>query len=75
MCGIAGIISSDTSLVSMPRLELMAGKLVHRGPDGSGFWLSRDKTAGFAHRRLSIIDLGVSDDQPMRYLVTVTIMR
>ncbi len=37
----------------------------HRGPDGDTVWLHERATVGFAHRRLSIIDL-VSGDQPMR---------
>jgi asparagine synthase (glutamine-hydrolysing) len=36
-----------------------------RGPDGSGTWLSQDGCVGFAHRRLSIIDLSDRAAQPM----------
>ena len=36
-----------------------------RGPDSSGEWLSEDNKVVFAHRRLAIIDLVRSSDQPM----------
>ena len=39
MCGIAGIISPNNSLVQQQRLQLMADALQHRGPDGEGFWI------------------------------------
>ena len=38
--------------------------LRHRGPDGEGTWQHARRCAGFAHRRLSIIDLSTGD-QPM----------
>jgi len=43
----------------------MRDRLVQRGPDDSGLWV--DPAAGIAlgHRRLSIIDLGLSGHQPM----------
>lgn len=37
----------------------------HRGPDGQGLWSSVDHSAIFGHRRLAIIDTGLSGDQPM----------
>ena len=39
--------------------------LNHRGPDSSGEWWSRDRKVGFAHSRLSIIDLSDLGHQPM----------
>lgn len=44
----------------------MGERLVHRGPDGGDVWLSDDNRIGFAHRRLSIIDLSARAMQPMR---------
>lgn len=46
-------------------LERMAGLMVHRGPDDSGYWLSASLAHGFAHRRLSILDLSERGHQPM----------
>jgi asparagine synthase (glutamine-hydrolysing) len=39
--------------------------MVHRGPDGSGIWISDNGMVGLAHRRLSIIDLSAAAVQPM----------
>src|ERR1700761_2539511 len=56
MCGIAGIFSTNGPLEpSRAILSAMASKLRHRGPDCEGFY--EDSHAGFAFRRLSIIDL------------------
>lgn len=74
MCGIAGIISSDPSLVNNASLHQMANALAHRGPDGEGFWINGKNNAGFGHRRLSIIDLSDAAKQPMHYLERYTIV-
>ncbi len=66
MCGIAGIINLNAcpdpelrkSLAVMNRVQQ------HRGPDGEGLWIHPHQHAGFAHRRLSIIDLSTGQ-QPM----------
>ncbi len=53
----------------MPRLDAsiaLLGRLVaHRGPDGYGVWTEPSGLAGFAHRRLAIIDLSEAARQPM----------
>ena len=67
MCGIAGIISPNPDLISTTRLQKMADALVHRGPDGEGYWINENKSVGFAHRRLSVIDLSEAAAQPMHY--------
>ncbi|MFT3846365.1 MAG: asparagine synthase (glutamine-hydrolyzing) [Lacibacter sp.] len=68
MCGIAGIISNNSNHISTERLKAMATALAHRGPDAEGLWINESRTAGFAHRRLSIIDLSDAAAQPMHYL-------
>lgn len=55
MCGICGIYNFDRKPVAMEDLDAMANTLRHRGPDGSGSFLSGP--VGLGHRRLSIIDL------------------
>ena len=62
MCGVAGIRSFDLAPVDPRTLEDMAAVLAHRGPDESSTWA--DGTVGFAHTRLSVIDLAASH-QPM----------
>lgn len=51
MCGIAGILSPSTR----ERITKMTDALVHRGPDGYGYY--HDDHISLGHRRLSIIDL------------------
>ena len=68
MCGIAGIISSKEFSVNKKSLHTMANALAHRGPNGEGFWLNENHNLGFAHRRLSVIDLSNEAAQPMHYL-------
>ncbi len=74
MCGIAGIISSNTSLVTKDELIRMTDALEHRGPDGEGHWINPKGNTGFGHRRLAIIDLSAAGAQPMHYLNRYTIV-
>src|SRR5437016_7333285 len=64
MCGIYGRVSSPGAIEDSD-LETRANRLRHRGPDDSGAWLSKDRSVGLAHRRLSIIDLSAQGRQPM----------
>ncbi|MBS1743295.1 MAG: asparagine synthase (glutamine-hydrolyzing) [Bacteroidetes bacterium] len=64
MCGIAGIFNNKIS-VEPALLQKMGDTLIHRGPDNGHLWVSNDGQVGFAHRRLSIIDLSENADQPM----------
>src|SRR5712672_1299331 len=68
MCGIAGIIGR-LDPTNEAALRRMNRALVHRGPDGEGFWQSppdvRGRGAMLAHRRLAILDLSPAGAQPM----------
>ncbi len=55
MCGIAGIVRRFPTGVSVNTLGRMAAAIRHRGPDGYGFYAGQ--RVGFAHVRLSIVDL------------------
>ncbi len=74
MCGIAGIISKNSSVIILPALKKMTDSIAHRGPDGEGHWISANGHVGLGHRRLSIIDLSHEADQPMHYLGRYTIV-
>lgn len=62
MCGIAGFWDLNGSDGSA--LRAMGCALCHRGPDDEGFWMDQDTGVGFAHRRLSILDLSPEGHQP-----------
>jgi asparagine synthase (glutamine-hydrolysing) len=55
MCGIAGIARPNGGTVSLEPLARMAAAIRHRGPDGFGFYAGSH--VGFAHTRLSIVDV------------------
>lgn len=74
MCGIAGILTLNTSNLSISKLKLMTDAIAHRGPDGDGQWINETAQIGLGHRRLSIIDLSVLANQPMHYLDRYTIV-
>jgi asparagine synthase (glutamine-hydrolysing) len=67
MCGIAGIYNFNGQAVTIPDLKKMTDAIRHRGPDGEGQWINSNRTLGFGHRRLSIIDLSENGKQPMHY--------
>ena len=64
MCGIAGIVLAAAAPVDEAVLRAMTRTLVHRGPDGEGFYFAPG--VGLGHRRLSIVDLSAGSAQPMR---------
>ena len=64
MCGFAGEVLFDgAGDVDVAALGRMAASMAPRGPDGSG--LVSYSGAGFAHRRLKIIDLSERSRQPL----------
>ena len=62
MCGIAGIVSDLSPAEMRESLQVMAGFMTQRGPDHCDLWLQEG--VGFAHTRLSIIDLNERSSQP-----------
>ena len=66
MCGIFGKINLKHSLVEEEAaLTAALQTLKHRGPDGGAHWIDQSGRIYFGHRRLSIIDLSASANQPM----------
>jgi len=64
MCGIAGALGPrEDAPPPAGAAERFAAAMVHRGPDGHGFF-QRGPIA-MAHRRLAIIDLSEAGRQPM----------
>ena len=67
MCGIAGLLASSHRVIPLqPRVKSMADSLRHRGPDWGDEWVDTSAGIAFAHRRLSIVDLTASGNQPMQ---------
>jgi asparagine synthase (glutamine-hydrolysing) len=62
MCGIAGLVRSDSKAIDEVLLSRMCDAIRHRGPDDDGFYINGP--VGLAMRRLSIIDLH-SGKQPI----------
>ena len=58
MCGIAGIYGASDK----PLVKRMCDKIIHRGPDGDGYYI--DDKISLGMRRLSIIDLSTGS-QPI----------
>lgn len=63
MCGIAGTLGGTLAVAGV--LENMAAAIQHRGPDSDGFWRDEQYALGFAHKRLSVVDLTQAGAQPM----------
>src|SRR5262245_61612565 len=62
MCGIAGYVNWSGEPVDRQVLQRMIRAIRHRGPDDEGLFVA--EAVGFAHARLSIIDI-VGGHQPM----------
>ena len=62
MCGIAGLIGFGRT--GRENMEKMRARMVHRGPDAGGTWVSPDGLVVLGHQRLSILDLSDAGAQP-----------
>ena len=61
MCGFAGFVGKLDEKEQV--LTSMMNTIVHRGPDSAGMYCDEEVALGF--RRLSIIDITESGDQPL----------
>ena len=62
MCGICGIVDGSSRAVDGAALRRLSAAIIHRGPDGDGFF--EQPGVGLASRRLAIIDV-TGGDQPI----------
>lgn len=67
MCGISGRINFNSQEITKYQLAQMTSKIKHRGPDSTGYYISKKRNVGFGHNRLAIIDLSRKGNQPMSY--------
>jgi len=63
MCGIAGLIGFKGD--ARANIQKMNERMLHRGPDDGGIYISEDGYVALGHRRLSIVDLSKAGAQPM----------
>jgi asparagine synthase (glutamine-hydrolysing) len=62
MCGIVGFWGAGADRA---RVEQMAARIAHRGPDDHGSWVDPQAGIALGHRRLAILDLSPAGAQPM----------
>lgn len=67
MCGIAGYFSQavQPGPVIHDKVQGMIDRMKYRGPDGQGCFVSPQGRVGLGHRRLAILDLKPTGQQPM----------
>ena len=66
MCGITAMFAyRSDAIVRREELEAITARMIPRGPDAGGTWLSDDARVGLGSRRLAIIDLSDEGTQPM----------
>jgi asparagine synthase (glutamine-hydrolysing) len=68
MCGIAGVLAYPGTVdpSQLPQIvDTMAARLTHRGPDDHGCWSDPEGGVALGHRRLSILDISPTGQQPM----------
>ncbi|HKV38117.1 MAG TPA: asparagine synthase (glutamine-hydrolyzing) [Blastocatellia bacterium] len=67
MCGICGIYEYGKAepAVTTGVVAAMRDRMIHRGPDDSGVYVTPDRRVGLGHRRLSIVDLSAAGRNPM----------
>ncbi|WP_332645630.1 asparagine synthase (glutamine-hydrolyzing) [Lysinibacillus sp. 54212] len=63
MCGFIGYINGQNKINHQQTIEAMMNTIIHRGPDSGGIHTDHHITLGF--RRLSIIDLSETSNQPL----------
>ena len=62
MCGIAGLLKFKGD--ARANIQKMNDRMLHRGPDDGGIFVSEDGKVALGHRRLSIVDLSKNGAQP-----------
>src|SRR5436190_2121616 len=67
MCGIAGITVKSGYMVPglVECVRAMSQRMIHRGPDDDGLFVTTDGMTAFANRRLAIQDLTSAGHMPM----------
>ncbi len=74
MCGIAGSINFSNGKINQRIVDPLINSIKHRGPDHTGYWLSKKNNVLLINTRLSILDLTKRGNQPFiskdkRYII------
>lgn len=67
MCGLTGILSSESQPFWEDRCRAATACLSHRGPESGAQWRNEKGTVHLGHRRLCILDLSPAAAQPLHY--------
>lgn len=67
MCGITGFLAPADQIAGEMNVIVarMSDVMHHRGPDAGGIWTDAAGGIAFGHRRLAIVDLSPTGQQPM----------
>ncbi|MFL6245722.1 MAG: asparagine synthase (glutamine-hydrolyzing) [Thermoanaerobaculia bacterium] len=65
MCGITALFAYRSRAIERDELDAITARMIPRGPDAGGTWISPDSRLGLGSRRLAIIDLSDEGTQPM----------
>ena len=65
MCGIAGYINFKNKIDNSLKIQPIIKSIKHRGPDNTGYWLSKQKNVILVNTRLAIQDLSKKGNQPL----------
>ncbi len=67
MCGIVAVFAygADAAPVAVGEIIRIRDAMYLRGPDAEGLWISPDRKMALGHRRLAIIAVDASGNQPM----------
>jgi asparagine synthase (glutamine-hydrolysing) len=70
MCGITALFAyrDDAAPIARAEVEAINARMIPRGPDAGGIWISPDERVALGARRLAIIDLSPEGVQPLKAL-------
>ena len=65
MCGITALFAYRSGAIERDELDAITARMIPRGPDAGGTWVSPGARVALGSRRLAIIDLSDEGTQPM----------
>ena len=65
MCGITALFAYRSGAIERDELDAITARMIPRGPDAGGTWVSPGARVALGSRRLAVIDLSDEGTQPM----------